>query len=202
MATGKEYGATHSEPPGASALALPPRRPAFSCGLSWPGRRGAGEPAASPPSLPRLALLRPRAAASAAAFRRFSAAPSPESNYFSLRSFAHPPGPRGRSGGRAAAHFPPPEAEAGPLGWGERGLGGARGAADGTICPSARGPAGPRREAPGAAARTPASSGMSGRGLARGFPAHARTRSPGSGPRARPKSWALLFRVQGLSSLK
>lgn len=189
MATGKECGASHSEPPGASALALSPAAASFQLRPALarsPGRGKAGGVSAVPPP-PRPPP--PTRCSLSCGFPRSSA--SPESNYFSLRSFAHPPGPRGRSGGRAAAHFPPPEAEAGPLGRGERGLRGARGAADGTICPSAHGPAGPQREAPGAAARTPASSGLSGRRLARGFPAHARTRTPGSEPRARPESCGL-----------
>lgn len=95
-----------------------------------PGRGRASGVSPVPPPPTRCSL--------SCGFPPFSAAQSPESNYFSLRSFVHPPGPRGRSGGRAAAHFPPPEAEAGPLGRGERSLGGACGAADGTICPSAR----------------------------------------------------------------
>lgn len=184
-------------PPGQARWPFPPAAASFQLRPAQarsPGRGRAGGVSAVPPP-PRPPP--PTRCSLSCGFPPSSAAPSPESNYFSLRSFAHPPGPRGRSGGRAAAHFPPPEAEAGPLGRGERGLGGARGAADGTICPSAHGPAGPQREAPGAAARTPASSGMSGRGLARGFPAHARTRTPGSEPRDHPESfsWAPLFRA-------
>lgn len=155
-------------------LALPLRPPAFRCGLPRPGRRGAGEPGGV------CTLPSPAAPASAHALQpqlRLSAVPGSAEPGIQLlpplcppRSFVHPPGPRGRSGGRAAAHFPPPEAEAGPPGRGERGLGGARGAAAGTICPSACGPAGPRREAPGAVAGTSASSRMSGRRLAPGLP--------------------------------
>lgn len=164
----------HSGPRGESTSSSPRRA---SCrGLHWPGRWGAGERAASAPFPPPLRPPPPTRRGLSCGFPPLWAARSPESNFFSLRSSSHPPGPRGRGGGRAAAHFPPPEAEAaaGSLGRGERGPGGARGAAEGTIYPSARGPAGPRREAPGAAAETPASSRMSGRRLAPGGPARAR----------------------------
>lgn len=152
-------------------LALPRGRrlSAAACPGQVAGARES--PAASAPFPPPPRPPPPTRCSLSCGFPPFQAARSPESNYFSPpRSFVHPPGPRGRSGGRAAAHFPPPEAEAGPPGRGERGLGGARGAAAGTICPSACGPAGPRREAPGAVAGTPASSRMSGRRLAPGLP--------------------------------
>lgn len=161
----------HSGAPGASALALPRGRR-----LSAAARPGQVAGARESPAAPAPFPPPPTRGSLSCGFPPFPAARSPESNYFSSprRSFVHPPGPRGRSGGRGAAHFPSPEAEAeaeaGPLGRGERDLGGARGAADGTICPSACGPAGPRREAPGAAAGTPTSSRMSGRRLAPGLP--------------------------------
>lgn len=181
--------------PGASALSRSPRRPSSSCGLRRPGRRGRGRAGGVSPVPPPPRPPPPTRCSLSCASPPSSAARSRESNYFfHPRGAAHTRrAPEGEARGRAAAHFPPPEAEAGPLGRGERGLGGARGAADGTICPSARGPAGPRREAPGAAAGTPASAGMSGRRLARGCPAHARTRVPGSQPRGRPESCGLFF---------
>lgn len=204
----------HSGPPGASALALPRGRRLSAA--ARPGQvAGAREsPAAPAPFPPPPRPPPPTRGSLSCGFPPFPAARSPESNYFSPRSFVHPPGPRGRSGGRGAAHFPSPEAEAeaGPLGRGERGLGGARGAADGTICPSACGPAGPRREAPGAAAGTPTSSRMSGRRLAPGLPRAGAAR----GTRARalrgpsPEvtacavafSWAQHSRAPGFSSVK
>lgn len=193
VALGAPRGKRAGPSPAAASFQL---RPALA---RSPGRRESRRRLRRPsPASPSSAhALQPQ-------LRLCAAAPSPESNYFSLRSFAHPPGPRGRSGGRAAAYFPPPEAEAGPLGRGERGLGEARGAADGTICPSAGGPAGPRREAPGAAVRTPASPGMSGRGLARGIPAHAFSgvRAPSSPRVLWLFSWEPLFRAPGLSALK
>lgn len=189
-----------------------PWPPAFRCGLSWPGRRARESPAASAPFPPPPRPPPPTRCSLSCGFPTFPAARSPESNYFSLRSFVHPPCPRGRSGGRAAAHFPPPEAEARPLGRGERGLGGARGAADGTICPSACGPAGPRREAPGAAAGTPASSRMSGRRLAPGLPRAGAARGTRARalPGPRPEvtvccvafSWAQHSRAPVFSSVK
>lgn len=168
---------SHSGAPGARVLADARGR------SPWRGLPGAGEPrgvCTLPPCLPPC-LPSPAAPSSAHALQpqlRLSAVPGSAEPRIQL--LFPPPGgasrtrqaPEGGAGGRGAAHFPPPEAEAeaGPLGRGERGLGGARGAADGTICPSARGPAGPRREAPGAAAGTPTSSGMSGRRLAPGLP--------------------------------
>lgn len=194
--------------PGTNVLALPRGRPLSAA--ACPGQvAGAREsPAASAPFPPPPRPPPPTRCSLSCGFPPFPAARSPESNYFSLRSLVHPPGPRGRSGGRAAAHFPPPEAKARLLGRGERGLGGARGAAAaGTICPSACGPAGPRREAPGAVAGTP--------GV---FEDEWQEISPGAAPRGRARalrgpspevavcpvafSWAQPSGAPGFSSVK
>lgn len=203
---------SYSGAPGACELVLPRGRrlSAAACPGQVAGARES--PAASAPFPPPPRPPPPTRCRLSCGFPPFPAARSPESNYFSLRSFVHPPCPRGRSGGRAAAHFPPPEAEARPLGRGERGLGGARIAADGTICPSACGPAGPRREAPGAAAGTPASSRMSGRRLAPGLPRAGAARGTRARalPGPRPEvtacpvafSWAQHSRAPVFSSVK
>lgn len=97
---------SHSGAPGASVLALPRGRrlSAAACPGQVAGARES--PAASAPFPPPPRPPPPTRCSLSCGFPPFPAALSPESNYFSLRSFVHPPGPRGRSGGSSGRPLP------------------------------------------------------------------------------------------------
>lgn len=126
----------------------------------------------------------PQPAGSASDFRRFRLEGAGNPITFLKGAPSTPQAAKKGSGGRAAAEAapPPPPGPPGPgsPGRGEPSRGGARGAAAGTICPSAC----------RAAAPAPTSTGLSGRRLAKGFPRRAppanRRRAGGArGPRTR-----------------
>lgn len=148
------------------------RHPAFHRGLygnkhaNTSGDSGAFTKFPSPAAAPRPLLFSPPAAGSASDFRqsRLEGARNPITFPKGAQSTRLAP-ERGAGVERRRGHPSPAARPLGPgsPGRGEQSRGGARDAAAGTICPSAR----------GAAAPAPTSARLSGRRLAKGFPRRA-----------------------------